>query len=166
MVDVPPAPPVVPEEPPVDTGSGDGPNPWRRRLAWVALVIVALSVVELGYLYTVWRSVDRVDLEDSLSADSGSGVNYLIVGSDSREGVDPDDPNAGVILGGGLGSERTDTILVLRTHADGVTTMAIPRDLFVTIADTGGEGHINSAIQGGPPRLVRTIESNLGIPIH
>ncbi|MGI9601376.1 MAG: LCP family protein, partial [Acidimicrobiales bacterium] len=57
-------------------------------------------------------------------------------------------------------------ILVLPTHPDGNTMMAIPRDLWVTISGTGREGRINAAIQGGPARLVRTTESNLGIPTH
>jgi len=171
-IEVAPQPPSPAIPPPVEpapaepTAPADRPRRWRKWLAIIGLVIAVLSVLELGYLYWVWRGVDRVDLEDSLSSPSGGGVNYLIVGSDSREGVDPDDPNAGVILGGGLGSERTDTILLLRTHDDGVTTMAIPRDLFVTVADTGNEGRINSAIQGGPARLVRTIEQNLDIPVH
>ncbi|MDH4168638.1 MAG: LCP family protein [Acidimicrobiia bacterium] len=159
-----PTPPVLPPEPPPETAVR--PNRWRRRLAVVGLVLALLSVLELGYLYTVWRQVERVDLEGSLTSEPNGGVNFLIVGSDSREGVDADDPNAGAILGGGLGSERTDTILVLRTHTEGVTTMAIPRDLFVTNVDTGSEGRINAAIQGGPASLVRTVEASLGIPIH
>lgn len=172
-----PPPPVDPRPPaPVDVPDPVGPvepaapvhrpSRWRRRLAWLGLLVALLSVVELGYLYSVWRRVERVDLENSLAVGENGGVNYLIVGSDSREGVDPDDPNAGFILGGGLGSERTDTMMVLRAHPGGASLTAIPRDLFVTIADTGQQGRINAAIQGGPARLVRTIEAALGVPIH
>lgn len=44
--------------------------------------------------------------------------------------------------------------------------MSIPRDLWVTIADTGDKNRVNSAYNAGPSRLIRTIKDNLGIPIH
>ncbi len=139
---------------------------WRRYVVLALVLLLVAAAGELLYLRSVWRSVERASMEGSLAAEPADGINYLIVGSDSREGVDPDDPNAGSILGGGLGSQRTDTIVLLNVSANGSTMMAIPRDLFVTIADTGSSGRINAAIQGGPARLVRTIEANLGVPVH
>jgi LCP family protein required for cell wall assembly len=45
------------------------------------------------------------------------------------------------------------------------TMMSIPRDLWVTIADSGREQKINAAFNGGPQNLIRTIDQNLGIPV-
>ena len=44
--------------------------------------------------------------------------------------------------------------------------MSIPRDLYVPIAETGGSQKINAAYNGGPRRLVLTVQQSLGIPIH
>ena len=44
--------------------------------------------------------------------------------------------------------------------------LSLPRDLYVPIAGTRGSARINSAIQGGPARLVATITDALDLPIH
>ncbi len=44
--------------------------------------------------------------------------------------------------------------------------MSIPRDLYLPIAETGGSSKINAAYNGGPRRLVLTVQQSLGIPIH
>jgi LCP family protein required for cell wall assembly len=94
--------------------------------------------------------------------------NYLLVGSDSRQGISADDPNAGAIgnadevVGG-----RSDTIMVLRRERNGgAYLLSIPRDLWVTIAGTGKKSKINSAYNQGSERLVETVSQALGIPIN
>jgi LCP family protein required for cell wall assembly len=66
--------------------------------------------------------------------------------------------------------ERSDTIMVLRLEGSSSKMLSIPRDLIVPIADTGGKERINSAynadLGGGPSRLLKTVQSSLGIPIH
>ncbi|MEZ5218555.1 MAG: LCP family protein, partial [Ilumatobacteraceae bacterium] len=111
------------------------------------------------------------EVEDALAdADPGGTVeNFLLVGSDSRADSDPDSPDYG-----GIGSadqttgQRSDTIMVLR-H-DRVTNeaalLSLPRDLWVTISDTGKKNRINAAVSHGPDVLVQTISDNLGIPIN
>jgi LCP family protein required for cell wall assembly len=128
-------------------------------------VLLVLTLVFLLVAWQTFRSIPRVDLGDALSARSGAGTNLLIVGSDSREGIAGDDPNAEVI-GGELGSMRTDTIVVLHRGPTGDALLPIPRDLFLPISGTGGRERINTAIQGGPERLVRTVRESLGIPVH
>ncbi len=128
-------------------------------------MLVLLSIAELGYLFVQYRSIDRIDMGDALATD-GSGTNYLLVGTDSRAGVDPDNPNAGVIFGDGVSGERTDTMVILHVGDGENLMMAVPRDLFVTIDPTGEEQRINAAIQQGPDALVRTIAANLDLPIH
>ena len=95
-------------------------------------------------------------------------VNYLLVGSDSREGVSSDDEDFGIVGGSDqVGGRRSDTIMILRQEANGgLALTSIPRDLWVEIADTGRSQRINSAYNEGPERLAKTISYELGIPIH
>ena len=95
--------------------------------------------------------------------------NYLLVGSDTRAGVDPESPDFGAI---GSESEvgtsrRSDTIMVLRQERNGgAALMSLPRDLWVEIAGTGESQRINTAYNGGADRLAATVSESLGIPIH
>jgi LCP family protein required for cell wall assembly len=120
-----------------------------------------------GYLYakSVYDKIEKIPLADVLS-DGGGGTNYLIVGSDSRDveelvdaGLDP----AGFADGGG---QRSDTMMLLRFAGGEASMMSIPRDLYVPIADTGRSQKINAAYNGGPSRLVRTVQDSLGVPVH
>lgn len=164
-------------DPPSDELRTQRPAPtgwWERqrqrpiRLAVVGLALVAVLSVLLGLVFGVsqFNRVERVELGDVLA--SGNGTNYLIVGSDTREGIDPNDPDAGAILGpeAPVGSERSDTILILRVDGDGARMLSVPRDLLVTIAETGAQTRINAAFNGGPRRLVATLTAELGLPVH
>ena len=94
--------------------------------------------------------------------------NYLLVGSDSREGIaagSDDFTNVGdtELVGG----KRSDTIMVLRQERNGgAALMSLPRDLWVEIAGTGKSQRINTAYNDGPERLAATVSQSLGIPIH
>ncbi len=113
--------------------------------------------------------IERVaDLSEVLAANEGPAENYLIVGSDTRDVVDPDAEDAGLFLNGSTGEGgRSDTIMILRRDPDaGASLLSIPRDLWVPIAGTGDDGKINWAYIGGPRRLAETITQALGIPIH
>ena len=94
--------------------------------------------------------------------------NYLLVGSDTREGISADDPDFGVIGDTGVVSgRRADTIMVLRRERDGgAALVSLPRDLWLEIPGTGGSNRINAAYNGGADRLVATVVKTLGIPIH
>ncbi len=144
----------------------------RPKLRHVLLIVtlVPLLLVLAGWWYAnqQFSKIERVPVASVLDPIGGGGTNFLIVGSDSRDVVaeagstDPHVQPAGDETSG----ERSDTMLVLRIQRDGAKIMSIPRDLFVTIADTGQEGRINGAYRGGPQNLIRTVQQNLGIPIH
>lgn len=92
--------------------------------------------------------------------------NFLLVGVDNAEGLDPDDP---VLVGRTEGSLLSDTILVLRVdpEANRAWMVSFPRDLRVELAGSGSVTKINSALPlGGPELLIQTIQENFGIPIH
>jgi LCP family protein required for cell wall assembly len=123
-----------------------------------------------GWLYarSIYDKVEKIPLGDVLST-GGTGTNYLIVGSDTR------DPRALIDAGlnpgafGDGGGQRSDTMLLLRFVDGKAKMMSIPRDLYVPIAETGSSSKINSAYGrdgGGPRRLVLTVQESLGIPIN
>ncbi|WP_436795880.1 LCP family protein [Actinospongicola halichondriae] len=148
------------------------PAGWRRfvpsrRVVVGTLVVLALLVVGTGlWGYSKFKSIETVDLSAVLASDNGT--NYLIVGSDTREGIDPDDPNAGAIIGDDTigGPERSDTVLILRIDGEGARMLSVPRDLYLTISETGERSRINSAFNGGPSRLIATLRDQLDLPIH
>ncbi|MGA1035706.1 MAG: LCP family protein, partial [Ilumatobacteraceae bacterium] len=92
--------------------------------------------------------------------------NYLLVGSDTREGISADDPDFGVIGDTGVVSgRRADTIMVLRRERDGgASLVSLPRDLWVNIPGRG-ENRINAAYNSGADQLIATVTQTLGIPI-
>lgn len=145
--------------------------PRRRRWPLVLLALALLAVLVVAVpLMMAWRtfeSIETVDLGTSLTdASTVSGVNVLLVGTDSREGISADSENANVILDPKLGAlERSDTIMILRLADDGSTAfMSLPRDLWLPIAG-GGQQRINTAIGRGPEAVVHTIQDELEIPI-
>ncbi len=146
------------------------PRPKLRRvllLSGLFLPLLLLVVVVGGWLYarSVFDKIDRVEVAEVLSP-GGEGTNYLIVGSDSRDPADLQDAGLNPEAFEDGGGQRSDTMLVLR-FADGDAQMlSVPRDLFVPIAETGGSAKINAAFNGGPKRLILTIQQSLGIPIH
>lgn len=133
------------------------------------LPLLLLLAVVGGYLYaqSVFNRIEKIPLAAELSSSSeGSGTNYLIVGSDSRELADLEAAGLNPAAFDDGGGQRSDTMLLLRFAGGEATMMSIPRDLYVPIADTGSSSKINAAYNGGPSRLVRTIQQSLGLPIH
>lgn len=133
-------------------------------LTIVALLLV-LPVALFGFGWWQYSRIPKVDVKSALSARGGrSGTNYLIVGTDSREGISADDPNAGAFLGETVTGARTDTIMVMHVEGSTVQLASIPRDLWVTDPATGTKGRINSTFSSGPKNLITAVEQ-LGIPI-
>lgn len=97
---------------------------------------------------------------------SGRGTNWLIVGSDSRQGLSAEQQQD-LATGGDIGNGRTDTILLV--HIPGIgshtqtTMVSIPRDSYVPIPGHGKD-KINAAFaMGGAPLLARTVEQTTGL---
>ncbi|MFZ4519033.1 MAG: LCP family protein [Microthrixaceae bacterium] len=153
--------------PPRGPGAPAGrPRRRRRWLRWTAIVLVPLLLVAgwLGFrAWSAYRAIERVDLAGVLDPVSGPQVNYLLVGSDSREGLDPDVGPGGRST---VTGKRSDTIILLRVGPDGSSMMSIPRDLWVTYPVSGRKGRVNGAYNAGPEALVRTVKSNLNVPVN
>lgn len=140
-------------------------------LATVAVLLVASTVA-----YFNWRlgQIDRIDL-GLVDTESGEPENYLLVGSDSRAGIDAEEAGAQGFLNSeeyqtdpdGAG-RRSDTIMVLRIDPSSKTAdlLSFPRDLYVPIAGTDRSDKINAAFGMGVDVLIDTIQENFDIPIN
>ena len=140
----------------------------RRRLpALFAIAVVTTVIGAVGVFVAARRTVDAVPRVQGvarvLSPSSETVDNYLLVGSDSR---DLGDPNTGE--GASVAGHRSDTIMVLRYDRSKGTAalLSIPRDLYVTVDGHTDKTRINAAFNDGPDVLVRTVQKELGIPIH
>lgn len=115
-------------------------------------------------------SVEKVDVLADVVVEKQTGwENYLLVGSDTREGADPSDPDFGGI--GSVeetGGKRSDTIMIMHVDHDAgrASLVSLPRDLWIPIAGSGDKNRINSAFSKGPDVLVDTVQQSLGVPIN
>ena len=146
---------------------------WPQRIVIGAGVLVAFScaLTATGLAYGKWKfdQVEHYEVE-LVQAASGEPENFLIVGSDSRDAIDPDSADADIFLNGESGGERSDSMMVARIDPSSqhVDLLSVPRDLWVTIPGGDPDEHhrINEAYAGGRQQLIETIEANLGIDIN
>ncbi|MEZ5096625.1 MAG: LCP family protein [Nocardioides sp.] len=140
-------------------------GPRRRfRLGWVKLLVLLWVVFLVAVPWWAWTRVDKVAaFPDGDRPAEQPGTTYLLVGSDSREGLSKAERRR---LGtGNAGGQRTDTIMLLHTGDGPDLLLSIPRDSLVDIPGHG-RTKINAAFAyGGPKLLVQTIEDNTGIRI-
>jgi polyisoprenyl-teichoic acid--peptidoglycan teichoic acid transferase len=126
--------------------------------------LVVATTAGYGYVHYRFGQIRSVDVPGLHKAGGGRPFNLLVVGSDSRDSLDPADGDRF----GDVGGQRNDTTLVIRVEParKRVSMLSIPRDLVVPIAGGGAENRINAALTGGPGQLVKTIEQNFDIPIN
>jgi LCP family protein required for cell wall assembly len=152
-----------------------GPR-WRRwlrprRVFSVLAVIVALVLVAgIGTYFYLNSKLHRSDILVSYPGrpSPGSGTNWLIAGSDSRQGLTKRQErrlSTGAI--GGSGAGLSDTIMILHIPASGrPLLLSVPRDSYVNIPGVGMD-KINAAFSiGGPALLAKTIQSDTGLYIN
>lgn len=94
------------------------------------------------------------------------GTNWLLVGSDSRTGLTPEQ-EAALATGGEVGPSRTDTIIMIHIPESGgpSTMVSLPRDSYVSIPGYGQDKLNASFAFGGAPLLVQTVEEATGVHI-
>jgi LCP family protein required for cell wall assembly len=114
-------------------------------------------------------SLSRTAALPSDSAQTSSGTNWLIVGSDSRQKLTEEEKQR--YATGDEVSQLTDTIMLLHTGSGPTTLVSIPRDSLLNIPGHG-VAKVNSAYGkgggpdgGGPKLLVQTIEAATGLHI-
>ncbi|HEY6423866.1 MAG TPA: LCP family protein [Pseudonocardiaceae bacterium] len=135
-------------------------------------VLGILLLLVIGLAVYVDHSLNRVDALADYPGRIGdtAGTNWLIVGSDSRAGLTPE--QAAKLATGdaaGVAGQRPDTIMLMHipgsTSGNSPTLVSLPRDSSVPIP---GHGHlkINAAVAiGGPTLLVQTVEKVTGVHV-
>ncbi|REK85263.1 LytR family transcriptional regulator [Streptomyces inhibens] len=167
-----------------DDGYGDGrggrPRPrWGRRIKWTVItVVVVLAVGSVAtYFWADGKLRRQVDLSKVIDRpEAGDGTNYLIVGSDSREGMSAEEKKK--LHTGSAEGKRTDSMMILHDGSNGPTLISLPRDSDVEIPSfvgsdsgkkypgTGRHTKLNAAYaEDGPELLVRTVEYNTKLHI-
>jgi LCP family protein required for cell wall assembly len=144
---------------------------WPKRLliGGLAVVVVVGLVAVAGAAWGFW-SFSQLRRENLNLADAADDKpqNYLVIGSDSREGITKG-AGSGAMLGKDVPpGRRSDSIAIMRVDPakSRVDMLSIPRDLWLPIAGTGKEQRINTAYGKSTQTLVDTIQQNLGIPIN
>jgi LCP family protein required for cell wall assembly len=147
----------------------------RRKRRWGRIVVTStlvlllvLGVAIVGAGAWIDSSLHRIPaLADYAEQPApGKGTTWLLVGSDSRQNLSPDQ-QAELATGGDIGNGRTDTILLVHVSGFGsdtpTTMVSIPRDSYVSIPGHG-EDKINAAFAiGGAALLSQTVEQAAGI---
>ncbi|GAA2416268.1 hypothetical protein GCM10010191_28330 [Actinomadura vinacea] len=132
----------------------------RRRRRWprvfaVLLVLVLVASVG-GYFYLDSRLKREPVLDQAGRIADTPGTNWLIVGSDSREGLSAADRKR--MATGKAEGRRTDSMMLLHYGAGGTSLVSLPRDSYVPIPGRGSN-KLNAAFAfGGPKLLVKTVE--------
>ncbi|AOS65914.1 LCP family protein [Actinoalloteichus hymeniacidonis] len=137
---------------------------WGRRIG-VFLLVILLAMGGLVFWIDSQLTREEALVDYPGRPEAAEGTNWLIVGSDSREGLD-EGQQADLATGQAAG-RRTDTIMLLHIPDNDVapTLLSLPRDSFLPI-----EGYepnrINAAFSfGGPQLLTRTVETATGLRI-
>jgi LCP family protein required for cell wall assembly len=169
---------------------------WPQRLALSLGSLTAVSCLSTGagLLYANHRlgNVKRVAIRDTptpapapvkkptvgststtelavAALEDPKALNFLLVGSDSRDCIDPNSPYAGAYRNGDTDTGyNSDTIMVIRV--DPVTSTAamlsFPRDLWVKLPNSNSKNKINSVYsKKNPKRLVQTLEQNFSFKV-
>ncbi|MEV7603286.1 LCP family protein [Kitasatospora sp. NPDC089797] len=151
--------------------------PRRRIVKWTVFgVLIAVMVTSVS----TWFWADSKLNHENVLADypgrpaAGKGTNWLIVGSDSRDGLSESQMDT-MHTGHDVEGKRSDSMMILHVGDHGNTLMSIPRDSWVPIPEfktSSGKtvkattSKINSAFANGNGRLlVQTVELNTGIRI-
>ncbi len=150
---------------------GGGGRRWLRprRILGILALVVVLILVFTGVMYFYLNSkLTRVNalIDYNGRPVAGAGQNWLITGSDSRQGLTRKEERQ-LATGRGIGGHRSDTIMVLHIPGNGLPAVlvSIPRDSYVDIPGFG-RNKINAAYDfGGPKLLAKTLQNATGLYI-
>lgn len=127
-------------------------------LAWVAFMI--------WVPFAAWNNVAKVDNSPAGQRPADTkGFNYLLVGSDSREGLTAQQQQQ--LSTGSDAGKRTDSIMLVHVSGSGGKSaiISIPRDSYVPIPGNGSN-KINASFSfGGAKLLTETVEQATGVHV-
>jgi LCP family protein required for cell wall assembly len=154
---------------------------FRRYARLLATIFAAVILLGSGAAWATVRhyagQVQRIEAfaDDRQTPGAGEPLTFLVVGSDSREGL-TDKQIRKFHTGWDVYGQRTDTMMIVHIGRDGsVNVVSLPRDTKATIpahTSTDGTpaeetvGKLNSAYAfGGAPLLVESVEGLTGLHI-
>ncbi len=155
-------------------GAGGWRQGWlrpRRILAVIGAVIAVIIVATVGMYFYVNSKLVRSDVLVSYTGRPvvSAGQNWLITGSDSRQGLTrKQELQYATGKLSAVSGHRSDTILILHMPSNGQppVLVSIPRDSYVPIPGYGSN-KINAAFDfGGPKLLAETIQNVTGLYIN
>ncbi|MBA3234066.1 MAG: LCP family protein [Propionibacteriales bacterium] len=153
----PPKRPTAPSGPPAPKQPRRGHG--RLWVRGIGLLVLAWVVFLVATPIWAYSSISKIDAEPSGDRpDDTPGTTYLLVGSDSREGLDKQ--QRGDLATGNAEGQRTDSIIVLHVSSGNGPNLllSIPRDSYVDIPGHD-KNKINAAYAfGGSELLVETVE--------
>jgi LCP family protein required for cell wall assembly len=144
---------------------------WGRLL--IAMVIVGVctattvAMIDRGFTSRV-QNIPRIPDLRVAPAPPG-GANYLIIGSDTREGATAQEDIDAFGSPEEEAGQRSDTMMVAHVEPGSQKTFVVsfPRDLMVDVPGLPGKSQINAAYaSGGPQRVIETLRENFGIEIN
>jgi len=154
---------------------GKSKSRFPRPVRYIRNIVLAYLGFYLVLGFHAAASLDKIPASSNVALADTAGTNWLLVGSDSREGLTKAERKE-LHTGKDEGSQRTDTIMVIHIDDSGKPTLvSLPRDSYITIpAHIALDGSsvedrknkINTAYgKGGAPLLVETVERNTGLHI-
>jgi LCP family protein required for cell wall assembly len=153
-------------------GSGSG-HRWlrpRRIIGVLALLLVVIIIASVGMYFYVGSKLVQSDVLVNYTGRpaAAAGTNWLITGSDSRQGLTrAQELQLATGKLSAISGERSDTIMILHIPASGRPVLvSIPRDSYVPIPGYGSS-KINAAYDlGGPKLLAETLQNVTGLYIN
>ena len=154
---------------------GKSKSRYPKPVRYIRNIVLAYLVFYIILGVHAASSLDKLPASANVAMADTAGTNWLLVGSDSREGLTKEERKE-LSTGKDEGTQRTDTIMLIHIDDSGKSTLvSLPRDSYVTIpAHTALDGSsiedrknkINTAYgKGGVPLLVETVERNTGLHI-
>jgi polyisoprenyl-teichoic acid--peptidoglycan teichoic acid transferase len=130
-----------------------------------SLVLVSQSGAQEATITT-----DAKVAEQLVEVDTGEPVEtFLLVGSDTRAGADPNSPDYGSIGDANATTgRRSDTVMILRHNKETgeAALLSLPRDLWVKVPGLKGKSRLNAAYTEGTDVLVKVLKTEIGVTVN
>jgi|HubBroStandDraft_6_1064221.scaffolds.fasta_scaffold83328_2 LCP family protein required for cell wall assembly len=140
----------------------------RRIVAIICAVLALVIVVVAGMYFYLGSQLNKKNVLVNYSGRpaASAGQNWLIAGSDSRQGLTAKQERQ-LATGHDIGGHRSDTVMILHIPANGGPSVlvSLPRDSYVPIPGYG-DNKLNAAFSfGGPKLLAKTVQNVTGLRI-
>jgi LCP family protein required for cell wall assembly len=164
---------------PAGTDWPDQPPPRSSRAGWsggrrrgprivkiIAAIVALLLIAAIGMYFYLDGKLNRAAVLADYSGrpTASAGQNWLITGSDARQGLTLAQENQ-LHTGHATPGQRSDTVMLLHMGGGSPTLVSLPRDLYVNIPGYG-MNKLNAAFSfGGPKLLAETVQNYTGLRI-